>query len=892
VAVARFREEQEPADRGKGDRWPFVGRETVFAAIMAALADPARGTGGVVLAGPAGAGKSRLAYEVVRRVDRGRYVVRQVSATSANTGTAFGALASFVPVRPTVIPSQNVVVTAMADRLAEAPPGRRAVVVVDDAHLLDEGSIAVLRHLLCGRSAFVIVAARTGVPGMTALLPLWSEGFAERVDLPALSEAETGQVLREALRGQAAMLTVQRMHELTCGNPLLLRELTVSGLATAALAESNGVWTWNGPWLVAPRLTELVQSRLGDLAESERRALELVALSEPVGLGVITRLVSEEVLEGLEHRGLLWVQQDRRRAQLRLAHPLYGEALRAACLPLRTRIAKRRLSEALAATGARRADDVLQIAQWRLDAGVPVPAETLLKAAHRAWSLLDLPLAERLAGAALAAASPDGEDKVVAQAGRLMWRVLISGERHAELLAMIDAIAPRAITPPDRAKMWFARAVTEFWGMGDHSAATRSLDQVEESGMPAVADEKAALRAVFSALAGDLPAARDVLCSSDVTAMVNGDSAAKARVAAELVVTYGGSGLAGTELVRLTCEPLPEAEDVPWVRPVIRLLGVQRELLAGQLATAAELAAEAHRVALLSRWEFAIMLAAIGHAQLARFAGRLDDADRFLREAEALHQRRSTVGRVYWRLLEGERAWITAMTGDRDAVREPRSPEWPAGGVFGLWAGLAEPWLTAARGAAAQAREQAVTFAEQLRESGAHALEVLARHDAHRLGSPDQRQRLHELAESDTNGPAPLYARHAGAASAGELEAIAAEFQRLGRQPLAIDVYRQAARAYADEGRTDSSRRCRALAESTYQHCPGLPNTITADDLALTARERQTALLALSGLANRQIAAEIGVAKRTVDNHLASAYHKLGINSRADLGRFLGGGAE
>jgi type II secretory pathway predicted ATPase ExeA len=145
--------------------WPFVGREAELAVVMTAIGEHG---GGVVLAGPAGSGKSRLAYELVNRLDRTRYVVRQASATSANTGVAFGALASFVPARPQSVSSQNAVVTAVANRLAEAQPGSRAVVVVDDAHLLDEGSVAVLRHLLRDRSAFVVAMARSGDPGMSA----------------------------------------------------------------------------------------------------------------------------------------------------------------------------------------------------------------------------------------------------------------------------------------------------------------------------------------------------------------------------------------------------------------------------------------------------------------------------------------------------------------------------------------------------------------------------------------------------------------------------------------------------------------------------------------------------------------------------------------------------
>jgi DNA-binding CsgD family transcriptional regulator len=52
---------------------------------------------------------------------------------------------------------------------------------------------------------------------------------------------------------------------------------------------------------------------------------------------------------------------------------------------------------------------------------------------------------------------------------------------------------------------------------------------------------------------------------------------------------------------------------------------------------------------------------------------------------------------------------------------------------------------------------------------------------------------------------------------------------------------------------------------------------------ALTAREREIARLAAEGTPNRSIARRLVLSVRTVETHLAHAYDKLGINSRAAL---------
>ena len=53
---------------------------------------------------------------------------------------------------------------------------------------------------------------------------------------------------------------------------------------------------------------------------------------------------------------------------------------------------------------------------------------------------------------------------------------------------------------------------------------------------------------------------------------------------------------------------------------------------------------------------------------------------------------------------------------------------------------------------------------------------------------------------------------------------------------------------------------------------------------ALTAREREVALLIGRGLTNRQIAHELSISKHTVANHVHRILKKLGLSSRVQLG--------
>jgi DNA-binding NarL/FixJ family response regulator len=52
---------------------------------------------------------------------------------------------------------------------------------------------------------------------------------------------------------------------------------------------------------------------------------------------------------------------------------------------------------------------------------------------------------------------------------------------------------------------------------------------------------------------------------------------------------------------------------------------------------------------------------------------------------------------------------------------------------------------------------------------------------------------------------------------------------------------------------------------------------------ALTERERQIARLAARGLASRNIAEQLYISTRTVENHLQRVYNKLGVAGRGEL---------
>ena len=75
--------------------WPLVGREAELRFVAEALADD--GAGGVVLVGPPGVGKTRLAHEAAAHADASGCTVEWVRATRSAASIPLGAFAPLLP---------------------------------------------------------------------------------------------------------------------------------------------------------------------------------------------------------------------------------------------------------------------------------------------------------------------------------------------------------------------------------------------------------------------------------------------------------------------------------------------------------------------------------------------------------------------------------------------------------------------------------------------------------------------------------------------------------------------------------------------------------------------------------------------------------------------------
>ena len=196
--------------------------------------------------------------------------------------------------------------------------------------------------------------------------------------------AAVDTLLHLVLRGPVEASTVTEIWAASRGNVLFVRELVLGAIDSGRLVDQHGVWRLVGPLVTTPRLTS---SSPPDSARWTRRPPTRSIGSRCGSRRACRRwrtIVGGDALEVLDRAGLLAVRADGRRQVVTLAHPLYGEILRARMPALRRRRLLLEHADRIDARGARRREDPIRSATARLEATGSADPELLVRAARLA----------------------------------------------------------------------------------------------------------------------------------------------------------------------------------------------------------------------------------------------------------------------------------------------------------------------------------------------------------------------------------------------------------------------------------------------------------------------------------------------------------------------------
>lgn len=858
-------------------RWPLVGRSTELEIIAQHRAEHRRPA--AVVIGACGVGKTRLAQEALAQAQAAGWETIHVVATRSAAAVPLGALSPLLPAG--VAGGALDAMRALVADLAERGRHRPIMLAVDDGHLLDGASAALVHLLATGGAVSVLVTVRSGEPAPDAITALLHDDSAARIPLGVLDPATMEALIDAAVGGPMDGISRRELRRLAGGNPLILREVVWEGRTGGMLRQQDGVWRWRGPLRDGVFLADLVASHVAGAEPATRAALETVACGEPLPLHLLETLVGAAAIEAAERSGVLVIGRSRARLVVRLAQAVYGDIIRARMPVSRARDISASLARVLTKTPMRRRDDLVLASLWQLRAGAIDRPQVVLDAARQALSRGDLPLAERLARG-LAAASPTPEVE------RLLAAVLQGQGRYAEAAAILPAVPADA--PAAEQAMWTtARASILYWGFDRTREADELLDSAVD--VPALA-----LRCWIHLFEGrcleSVAAGRQVLDRPGT----DPDAVVRAAVGVTAAAALGGLFDQAIAARDRALYALPEAES-PWVLDQIGYATCLALFAAGRLREAWTTADQGYAaaVAAAAAAPAACWLAFRGVVEKAQ--GRVRTATASLREAVVLladddpfRIRHCCLAKLASAAaLSGEHERAQAWIAQADAEHRD------ANKLFAPWVELDRAWLLAGRGELSDARQLAIAAAEQARASGQLTFEAVARYDLARLGGiQDAQPRLRELAGLVQGQLAQVLATAAEALQASDgpaLDYATTALDDLGLVLLAAETGTAAARAYRRSGSRARAAAASARAAQLVQACEGARTPLLESvDLMqeLTDREREVVWLAARRYRSQEIAQHLGVSIRTVDNHLGRAYAKLGINGREQLSALFG----
>ncbi|MBF4999606.1 AAA family ATPase [Nocardia sp. BSTN01] len=861
--------------------WPLVGREEELDWVSDSTTPPHLG---VVLAGPAGVGKTRLVTEILALWrTRGRDC-RWFGATRSAQSVPLGVFAAIAETSA-IDPLRRIrdVITTLTTSTSAQP----VLLAIDDAHLLDEQSALVLNQIVRHRRASVLITVRGGAPSPDAIRGLWKDQLLDRLDLQPLSTEETTDLVTRVLGGPIESSAAAALWRYTRGNVLHLRHLVDGERSAHRLALRSGVWVWRGRPQVSAPLAELVEAGIARQPAPVLEVVDMLSVADPLEVDVLTALTDTDAVESAVQAGLIGVDTASVPPVARLVHPLLGEVRRANTLPSRLQTLRGTVAGALE-TRCPETGLIQRVRRAVLvcESDLAPNAQLCRDAAVAALKLADPVTAERLARRAVEAGG--GRGALLLHAGTLTHCI-----RLDEALAVNTALQRGDCSERERVFLTLNRAA--IWtGKPDLPAANRELAEIE------TASAACGLRRPFDALKGwvasfDTPALAVDAANAALTApgwfseffeLFALTALVRAHMAVGRYSEMSAAADRGYAIAR-------ESVNTATFHVNIGLHHLDGYHRGGYLDAATRLTDDLHQAP--GDFPIAFAFRALSVAMTALACGDLLTARTRSREtlAIALPRDSNWLPRTAHLIL----ATATAMSGDATAASallddlEPRSTE-SAGIILTQTHALARAWTDAAAGVTSHAIAVATDAATIAQEHNRPAYEVVARQTATQFGDRSHADRLTELTALVQGPRVGAAAAHATALRDNDPDGLceaARAYEAFGDLIAAADTAAQGADLFRRNGfrgaALTAAATARRLAARTGADTPALRADTTPSPL--TRRQREVIALVAAGLTNRQIADRLVMSVRTVEGHLFRASQKTGINTREGLAAAL-----
>ena len=429
-----------------------------------------------LMAGP-GLGKSSLTDAVSGRLASEMTILR-IHGSSSLSKVPYGVLAPYTADLPPEESDSPVAVLRSVWAYFQELKGGKDVpllLVVDDAHYLDEATANMVVDMMSAGWASVLASGRPR-PGLPqALNQLWYDGQAERIDLRPLNGEQVTEVVEHTLQGTVPANTVQSLWSASGGNPLLLNCILGDAVEAGILAKRNGIWLLLGPLPAdGPRLSDVVVKDLLRRNQEEQEALRLIALAEPVDRSVIEDVCGGAVVRSLLDHQLV-SESNGQHTQLRIWHPILGESMRHQVSVSRSLQLRQKMTRYLDPKTAG-PEGRLRMVEWSLECGLDVADPDLLDAALLAVTRFNNAGARLMAGHVRA-------PELQAHAQSISARAHFNEGKYREAAALLDTCWLELADHPEAPHVLMLRASAHLaLGKSAEQLRTESRGQLSAAG--------------------------------------------------------------------------------------------------------------------------------------------------------------------------------------------------------------------------------------------------------------------------------------------------------------------------------------------------------------------------------------------------------------------------
>jgi len=909
-----------------------VSRSAASDAVEQFLASSCTGPSALVIEGEAGIGKTTLWLSAVEQARARGVRVLLARAVAAESVLAYTSLADLLAgVEPAVLAAlpdpqrlavdrillrasadgeatdQRAVAAAFLSVLASLAERAPVVVAIDDLQWLDPSSAHVIGFAARRVSGPVGVLAtvRTGgtAEDTVSWLQLHRPDAMHRIRLQPLNIGGLHAVLTARLGSSLSRRAMARIHETSGGNPFYAIELA-RALDTETMVGTEAQ--------LPSTLAELVRARIGRLDAAAQNALLAIACVAAPTIELVARVTDTDpdrvvqLLADAEGKGIVAIDGHR----LRFAHPLLARGVYTDATPARRREMHRRLAEIVAepelharhlalatVTGDPRTlqslDAAAEMAQIRgapaaaaelLDLSIGLggdTAERRIRAARHHFDAEDPGRARALLEETIKRCAPG---TLRAQALNMLAVVRLCDDSFLEAARLLELARGEA---GDDLALRVQTLVTLSYALVNSGQPEAGLRTIEDAvkhatrlGQPHLLSQALGMRAMLRFMRGDgldEPGLRRALELEDRTASIS--TAFRPSVHNTLLLAWTGQlEHAHEQMVSIRRRCVEHGEEGELV--LLDFHRVLIEIWRGNFTEAALFTEDAMQRALQLGGDFPVFTALTMQATVASYAGRDHETRRDVSEALAASRRCGS-----YRLAE----WAIATLGFLEVSL----------GNYKAALTTLEPLLSALEAAPDSTEIVAATFVPDAAEAMIHLgrlaeaeplIENLQR-NGRRLDRPwmlalGARCRAMLLAAHGDLAAASVAAQQAMAAH----DRLAMPFERARTQLLLGQLQRR-------QHQRDAAEATLRQALAVFEHLDtplwaararaSLQRTTTgpASTGGLTAAERRVAELAASGLTNSDVGAALYISPKTVEVHLSRIYRKLGIRSRAELGR-------